>query len=89
MAMGGLAGAKGRYLFGINSHENVICYDITLEGFRGNYPSPAVTAKHVHEAPKGRTARVFFQQDSAATLARSKVSDMMRQNCPPMVLIAV
>lgn len=53
MATGGLAGAKGWYLYGINSHENVICYNITLEGFRGNYSSPAVTATRIHEAPKG------------------------------------
>ncbi|KAL8375833.1 hypothetical protein RB595_007111 [Gaeumannomyces hyphopodioides] len=52
-ATGGLPGARGWYLFGINSHDNVICYNITLDGFRGNYSSPAVTATHIHEAPKG------------------------------------
>ncbi|KAL8318006.1 hypothetical protein RB601_005627 [Gaeumannomyces tritici] len=53
VATGGLPGASGLYLFGINSHDNVICYNITLDGFRGNYSSPAATATHIHEAPKG------------------------------------
>lgn len=51
---GGLAGASGVYKFGINSHDNIICYNITLSGFQGEYQSPAVSATHIHEAPKGR-----------------------------------
>ena len=52
---GGLVGAKGYYNYGINSHQNVICYNITLTGFRGDYESPATTATHIHEAPKGKS----------------------------------
>jgi len=51
---GGLKGAYGLYKFGINSKENVICYNITLTGFQGDYVSPAVTATHIHEAVKGK-----------------------------------
>jgi len=50
---GGLAGAIGYYSYGINSYENVICYNITLVGFRGEYQSPAVSATHIHQAKKG------------------------------------
>lgn len=52
---GGLPGAKGLYKYGINSDENVICFNITLKGFRGEYQSPAVTATHIHEAPQGKS----------------------------------
>lgn len=51
---GGLKGAKGLYKFGINTDANLICYNITLTGFQGDYQSPAVTATHVHEAAKGK-----------------------------------
>lgn len=50
---GGLTGAIGYYNFGINSMENVICYNITLYGFKGNYSSPALTATHIHQGAKG------------------------------------
>jgi hypothetical protein len=52
---GGLAGALGYFNYGINSYENVICYNITLENFRGNYSSPATTATHIHQGPKGKS----------------------------------
>ncbi|GKT84476.1 CHRD superfamily protein [Colletotrichum tofieldiae] len=40
---GGLAGAIGYYSYGINSKDNVICYNITLVNFRGDIalPNPA------------------------------------------------
>jgi hypothetical protein len=47
---GGLKGAYGIYKFGINSKENVICYNITITGFQGEYQSPAISATHIHEA---------------------------------------
>lgn len=53
-ATGGLAGASGLFQYGINTHENVICYNLTLDGFRGEYQSPALTATHIHEAPVGK-----------------------------------
>merc|ERR1711939_1248259 len=52
---GGLAGAKGLYEYGINSKEDYICWNIVLENFRGDYQSPADTATHIHEAPKGKS----------------------------------
>ena len=52
---GGLAGASGIFKFGLNSHEDIICYNITLFGFRGDYQSPAKTATHIHEAEKGKS----------------------------------
>lgn len=51
---GGLEGCTGTFNYGINSHENVICYNITIRGFRGNYQSPARTATHIHEGDRGR-----------------------------------
>jgi hypothetical protein len=59
---GGLKGAKGLYKLGINSKENVICYNITLTGFQGDYQSPAATATHIHEAVKGKAGppRIAF-----------------------------
>ncbi|CCF38386.1 hypothetical protein CH063_09486 [Colletotrichum higginsianum] len=51
---GGLEGAIGYYRYGINSWENVICYNITLVNFQGEYQSPALTATHIHQAQKGR-----------------------------------
>jgi hypothetical protein len=59
---GGLEGAAGLFKFGINSHENVICYNITLAGFQGEYQSPALSATHIHEAPKGEAGppRIAF-----------------------------
>ena len=59
---GGLSGASGDYNFGINSRDNVICFEITLYDFRGNYQSPAITATHIHEAAKGASGppRIAF-----------------------------
>ncbi|KAM3452610.1 hypothetical protein MY3296_004348 [Beauveria thailandica] len=59
---GGLQGSSGLFNFGINSNENVICYNITITGFRGDYQSPARTATHIHEAAKGKSGppRIAF-----------------------------
>ncbi|KAL8756783.1 MAG: hypothetical protein Q9199_002707 [Rusavskia elegans] len=51
---GGLPGAQATYDFGINVDLDLICYNIKLTGFRGEYQSPARTATHVHEGAKGR-----------------------------------
>lgn len=47
-------GAKGYFKYAINSHEDKICYDITLDGVSGEYSSPAKTATHIHEGVKGK-----------------------------------
>ena len=52
-ATGGLAGASGTFNFGINSASNMICYNITLHNFQGEFDSPATTATHIHEAARG------------------------------------
>ena len=59
---GGLAGAQGLYRFSLNSKDNIICYNITLTGFRGDYSSPASTATHIHEAVVGKSGppRIAF-----------------------------
>ncbi|TQS32454.1 hypothetical protein Golomagni_07227 [Golovinomyces magnicellulatus] len=59
---GGLEGASGHFNFGINSHENVICYNITINGFRGEYQSPAKTATHIHQGAVGKSGppRIAF-----------------------------
>ncbi|KAJ6784800.1 hypothetical protein PWT90_08057 [Aphanocladium album] len=59
---GGLQGGSGIFRFGINSNENVICYNITINGFRGDYQSPARSATHIHEAAVGKSGppRIAF-----------------------------
>ena len=59
---GGIAGASGTFNFGINSKLNMICYDITLHNFQGEFSSPATTATHIHEAKKGASGppRISF-----------------------------
>ncbi|KAF2269163.1 hypothetical protein CC78DRAFT_446604, partial [Lojkania enalia] len=59
---GGLAGASGTFHFGINSHANMICYNITLHNFQGDFESPANTATHIHEAARGASGppRIAF-----------------------------
>ncbi|TQV94240.1 CHRD superfamily protein [Cordyceps javanica] len=59
---GGLQGSSGVFRFGINSHDNVICYNITITGFRGDYQSPARSATHIHEAAVGKAGppRIAF-----------------------------
>jgi len=59
---GGLKGAKGYYSYGINSKLDLICYYIELEGFRGEYQSPAKTATHIHQADvhKNGPPRIAF-----------------------------
>lgn len=49
----GEEGATGTFDFMINSDEDIICYDITLEGVTPPYESPAKTATHIHEAGAG------------------------------------
>jgi len=59
---GGLAGASGTFIFGLNSAANMICYNITLHNFQGEFSSPATTATHIHEAAKGASGppRISF-----------------------------
>ncbi|KXJ88102.1 hypothetical protein Micbo1qcDRAFT_123360 [Microdochium bolleyi] len=59
---GGLEGALGYFNFGLNSHEDVICYNITLVNFRGDYQSMAKTSTHIHEGAPGKTGppRIAF-----------------------------
>lgn len=49
----GEPGATGTFNYRINSDEEIICYDITLEGVTPPYMSPARTATHIHEAAEG------------------------------------
>lgn len=51
---GGLPGAESLYKYGINADCDVICYDIAIKGFRGEYQSPALTATHIHQGDVGR-----------------------------------
>lgn len=59
---GGIAGASGTFNFGINSAANMICYNITLHNFQGEFDSPATTATHIHEAARGASGppRIAF-----------------------------
>lgn len=49
----GEPGSSGTFDFMINSEEEIICYDITLEGVTPPYMSMAKTATHIHEAEAG------------------------------------
>lgn len=49
----GEPGATGTFNFMINSDEEIICFDITLDGVTPPYESPAKTATHIHEADAG------------------------------------
>ncbi|GAA5985242.1 hypothetical protein JCM11641_003646 [Rhodosporidiobolus odoratus] len=57
----GEEGAWGVFEYGVNSIEEVICYNITLY-ISGNYSSPANTATHIHQAGVGRNGppRIAF-----------------------------
>lgn len=74
---GGIAGASGIFSFGINSHANMICYNITLHNFQGDFSSPADTATHIHEAARGASGppRIAFPNpepvDAAGTVRNS------------------
>ncbi|CAO2647560.1 Nn.00g084820.m01.CDS01 [Neocucurbitaria sp. VM-36] len=59
---GGLAGASGTFNYGINVDANMICYNITLHNFQGDFDSPATTATHIHEAARGASGppRIAF-----------------------------
>jgi hypothetical protein len=50
---GGLPGCTGFYDFGINSELDLICWNIKLVGFRGEYQSLARTATHIHQGARG------------------------------------
>lgn len=49
----GEEGATGTFNYRINSGEEIICYDITLNGVTPPYMSPARTATHIHEGSAG------------------------------------
>jgi CHRD domain len=53
VATPGEAGATGTFNYRINSAEEIICYDITLDGVTPPYMSPARTATHIHEGTAG------------------------------------
>lgn len=59
----GEEGATGTFNFMINSDEEIICYDITLDGVTPPYESPAKTATHIHEAVAGEAGppRLAFE----------------------------
>lgn len=63
VATSGLPGAIATFDLGINSDLDLICYNITLNGFKGEYQSPAKTATHLHEAAKGKNGppRLAFE----------------------------
>ncbi|CAD6447546.1 023261c1-28bc-44bd-b28a-cc70113b87b8 [Sclerotinia trifoliorum] len=49
----GPSNAIGYFNYGINAHEDTICYNITLINVPGTYQSLARTATHIHEAARG------------------------------------
>ncbi|PVI08100.1 hypothetical protein DM02DRAFT_488938, partial [Periconia macrospinosa] len=59
---GGIAGASGTFNFGLNAEMDMICYNITLHNFQGEFNSPATTATHIHEAARGASGppRIAF-----------------------------
>ncbi|TKA64529.1 hypothetical protein B0A49_10083 [Cryomyces minteri] len=75
---GGLAGAVGYYDFGINSDVDLICWNITLVNFRGEYVSPARTATHIHEAARGASGppRLVFPNPAGNGTVRNSYGCM-------------
>ncbi|KAK3709706.1 hypothetical protein LTR37_010733 [Vermiconidia calcicola] len=73
---GGLPGAIGYYDFGLNVDYNLICYHIRLNGFRGEYESPAATATHLHEAARGQSGppRIAFPNPKKTDGRHGRVS---------------
>ncbi|MGI8764423.1 MAG: CHRD domain-containing protein, partial [Ilumatobacteraceae bacterium] len=55
MAVAGEEGATGTFNFRINSDEEIICYDIMLNGVTPPYMSMARSATHIHEALAGQS----------------------------------
>ena len=49
----GEEGATGTFDLSINSDEEIVCWDIVLDGVTPPYESPADTATHIHESPEG------------------------------------
>lgn len=49
----GEEGASGTFNLMINSDEEIVCWEITLDGVTPPYESPARTATHIHESPVG------------------------------------
>merc|ERR1712000_728117 len=55
----GEPGAVGYYNYGINSKDDVICYDIVLKGVTGDYQSAAKTATHIHQSTPVLASRLL------------------------------
>ncbi|KAI6747553.1 hypothetical protein HG530_015786 [Fusarium avenaceum] len=72
---GGLKNSHGLFKYGINSHEDIICFNITLYGFRGEYESLANTATHIHEGVKGKAGppRIAFPNPVGNDKVRNSV----------------
>ncbi|MBW0115347.1 CHRD domain-containing protein [Pseudonocardia abyssalis] len=73
VATPGEEGATGTFNYRINSDDEIICYDITLNGVTPPYMSPARTATHIHEAEAGAAGppRIAFpnpEDDGSGTL---------------------
>ncbi|MBA2388216.1 MAG: CHRD domain-containing protein, partial [Acidimicrobiia bacterium] len=68
MAVAGEEGATGTFNFRINSDEEIICYDIMLNGVTPPYMSMARSATHIHEALAGQSGppRVTFRDPEDA-----------------------
>ena len=54
--------ASGAFIFLVNSDEEIICWDITVQGVTPPYESPAKTATHIHQTPAGENGppRIAF-----------------------------
>lgn len=81
---GGLEGAVGYYDFGINSELDLICYNIKLVNFRGDYQSPAATATHIHEAAAGQSGppRLSFPNPAGDGAERVSVGCLKGASSP-------
>ncbi|EPQ31099.1 uncharacterized protein PFL1_01288 [Pseudozyma flocculosa PF-1] len=72
----GQANALGRYNVYLDSKSDTVCWDILLEGVTGEYMSPARTATHIHQAPRGAAGppRIAFPNpEFVKTLAGKEI----------------
>ncbi|KAN0065818.1 hypothetical protein ACQY0O_000948 [Thecaphora frezii] len=64
--------AIGNVELRINTDLNILCYHIELSGVTGDYLSPAKTATHIHQAPRGLVGppRIALKNPLPATNSR-------------------
>ncbi|WVW80689.1 hypothetical protein I302_102675 [Kwoniella bestiolae CBS 10118] len=82
-AVPGQTGAFGHFSFKINSDKDIICYDITLVNVTGEYLSPAFTATHIHQGPRGSAGppRIAFPNPEKVRVDQTGAEVRVSKGC--------